>query len=519
MDVTTRIWLDENPSNDDKDSKDERDPFVRDADIVLYSSAFRRLKGVTQVLPVVSGMPRVHDRMIHSLKVAQVGRSIAERLLCKYEDYEGTLLPNAVYVAGLAHDLGHPPFGHIAEKELQRILKRSSTDGCDRENEYTLEDSFEGNAQTFRILVRLSQKSGNPDLTEGPRRGMGLTAGSLISVLKYPWPKGESRDQLESFGRRWEDGKRNYYEQKWGVYSDDLDPFLTIGEALLKDRPGLIMNSQIMDLADDITYAVHDVQDHYRSGQIPLELLALGNDDQFRVYATSVVRSKMEFDRDGKIAEEAWKWINELEIPGERYVDSRQARASLHLFGSEAVRRIIDSVDIDRDELNVCVPPHIRIAVEMLKQLTWYYVIDNPALSASQLGQTKMIHDLHTWLCEWLSVCIEDSEVGSSDQKQHPMRKLPQRLRDYYDDTENSRVSRKLLPAEKIGKEGALGAKANDDEMGDGRKRYDCGHPMSRDERISRAVVDYIASLTDDEAITLHHNLGAYGSVVPVSWL
>ena len=506
MDTKTRIWLDGSLPNDDKDS---RDPFVRDADIVLYSSAFRRLKGVTQVLPIVSGTPRVHDRMIHSLKVAQVGRSIAEKLVSKHPEYrEEVLLPNAVYVAGIAHDLGHPPFGHIAERELQRILA---------EGKYKLGDSFEGNAQTFRILTRLSQKTGNPETGE-LRCGMGLTAGSLVSVLKYPWPKGESREQLHRFGRSWEDSKRNYYNQKWGVYSDDLDPFLAISKDLLENCPELIMNSQIVDLADDITYAVHDVQDHYRSGQTPLESLSLGN-DEFRAYATSLILSREELDCDDITIKNAWSWINELPLPDERYVDSRQARASLHHFESSAVSQIIESIYIDSTENSIRLPEHLRIAVEILKQLTWYYVIDNPALSASQLGQTRIVHDLHAWLCEWYASCVGDSQGNFAKQEQQrKARKLPQRLRDYYEDTKQSVIARDLEPVQDGEGGGLLGATAEDREMNVELKRSR-GRKMSQDERISRAVVDYIASLTDDEAIILHNNLGSYGSVSPVAWL
>ena len=103
---------------------DYRDPYERDSDILLYSSAFRRLKGVTQVLPAVDDSARTHDRMIHSLKVAQVGKRIAQKLIKSSDtptQHKEYILPEAVYFAGLAHDLGHPPFGHAAEKELQRI--------------------------------------------------------------------------------------------------------------------------------------------------------------------------------------------------------------------------------------------------------------------------------------------------------------------------------------------------------------------------------------------------------------
>src|SRR6185312_14400549 len=157
-------------NDDEKD--DSRSRFQRDRDRVLYSSAFRRLAGVTQVVQAAEGHV-FHNRLTHSLKVAQVARRLSEYLL-KFGNAEqivelGGLDSDVAECAALLHDIGHPPFGHAAEYEIQRSFKeRGITDG------------FEGNAQSFRVATWVSSR-------DPSARGLDLTAASLAGLLKYPW--------------------------------------------------------------------------------------------------------------------------------------------------------------------------------------------------------------------------------------------------------------------------------------------------------------------------------------------
>lgn len=132
----------------DVGSSDPRSAFQRDRDRVLYSPEFRRLSGVTQVASAGEG-DVFHNRLTHSLKVAQVGRRLAERLQkdCASEELHawGGLDPDVVETAGLAHDLGHPPFGHDGEEEICKSVEANND-----------ENGFEGNAQSFRIVTRLA---------------------------------------------------------------------------------------------------------------------------------------------------------------------------------------------------------------------------------------------------------------------------------------------------------------------------------------------------------------------------
>ena len=166
---------------------DQRNPFQRDRDRILYTSAFRRLAWVTQVVSSWEGEP-FHNRLTHTLEVAQIGRRLAEKLSREQpQEAEeiGGVDSEVVEAAALAHDLGHPPFGHAAERELDELMRGAE-----------VPDGFEGNAQTFRVLTKLSIRS-----TDFP--GLNLCRATLNAVLKYPWHR-------QTVPKR--------RQQKWGAY-------------------------------------------------------------------------------------------------------------------------------------------------------------------------------------------------------------------------------------------------------------------------------------------------------------
>lgn len=232
-------------------SQEYRDEYRRDYARVLHSASFRRLEQKTQLFPGTES-DFFRNRMTHSLEVAQIAKTIAMKI--KRENAFAIVEPDICEIAGLLHDLGHPPFGHNGEYALDKCMIHFG--------------GFEGNAQTLRMICRTEKKEFNslPPIEKGVdnRVGLNLTARVNASILKYDKPIPVSREKNRAL-------VKGYYRSEKEVV-DELKKQLGCETA----KPFKTIECAIMDLADDIAYSTYDLEDAFKAGFLtPIEMMAV----------------------------------------------------------------------------------------------------------------------------------------------------------------------------------------------------------------------------------------------------
>jgi len=336
-----------------------RGPFERDRARVLHSAALRRLAAKTQVVEVGSGdFPRT--RLTHSLECAQVGRELGAALGCD---------PDLVDAACLAHDLGHPPFGHNGESALADLAADCG--------------GFEGNAQSLRLLTRLEAKVIGA--------GLNLTRATLDATLKYPW--------LPRSG-----------EAKYGAYADDYAAFCWIRDGAPTGRPCL--EAQVMDWSDDVAYSVHDLEDGLQAGMIRLSQLR--DPGERRVVAEVTAASYCD-PGSVTVDELAEVFTALLMLPcwPAAFDGGPVALAGLKNLTSELIGRFCEAAEEatlnGRDEpppgagevppvtryfVDLVVPWRQRLECALLKGVTAHYVMSRAGVAAAQARQRELIAEL-----------------------------------------------------------------------------------------------------------------------------
>jgi dGTPase len=356
-----------------------RTEFARDRARIIHSFALRRLAAKTQVaVPWATDFPRT--RLSHSLECAQVGRELGAALGADPDLMEG---------ACLAHDLGHPPFGHNGEMALNQVAKSCG--------------GFEGNAQSIRLLIRLEAKTVLPD---GKSIGLNLTRASLDAATKYPW----SRDKDS---------------EKFGVYEDDLDIFNWYRQGA---KPGVTsMEAQIMDWSDDVAYSVHDLEDSLVTGQVKLDQLSSDLQSLYKVAKADYLPDISEAE-----IENALKSLQQLSCWPKNYDGSHSSLGRLKDLASQLIGRFAQSVevatqekygdgDLTRYNANLVVPRAQRVEVALLKSIAGHYVINAEASQVRYAEQQKLLTELVEAILESApktleSFFLQDWQNAQTDQ-------------------------------------------------------------------------------------------------------
>ncbi|MBK6956422.1 MAG: deoxyguanosinetriphosphate triphosphohydrolase [Actinomycetales bacterium] len=346
-------WVAEDPAHKQSD----RDDFARDRARVLHSAALRRLSAKTQVVAPGSD-DFIRTRLTHSLEVAQIGREFGAALGCDAD---------VVDTACLAHDLGHPPFGHHGESVLDELAREAG--------------GFEGNAQTLRVLTRLEAKRVHAD---GRPAGLNLTRASLDAVAKYPWAPGEAP----------------YATSKYGVYAADLAVFQWFRDGA---APGVrCLEAQVMDWSDDVAYSVHDVEDAIASGRV--DPLVLHSPTEVGVVA-ELARTAYAPDLPVDAFVEASARLVATGTVPRAFGGTRADLAALKDMTSRLIGRFLSSVEVATRErhgpgpltrfaADLVVPDDVRAECSLLKAVAAHYVMFTDERRAVMGRQEEVIRTL-----------------------------------------------------------------------------------------------------------------------------
>jgi len=348
--LDTERWAAEPPK------RPGRTHFQRDRARVLHSSALRRLAAKTQAQEVGSSdFPRT--RLTHSLECAQIGRELGSVLGCD---------PDLVDAACLAHDLGHPPFGHNGETALAWLAGPGGELAC---------GGFEGNAQSFRLLTRLEPKV--------PGAGLNLTRATLDAALKYP---------MVGSGAG-----------KYGAYESDKSIFNWIRAGVPDGRPCL--EAQVMDWADDVAYSVHDLEDGLQAGLFTLKNLEDSAERAVVARNALTMYCRAPWGASAAELEEVFTEFLALPFWRFRFDGGPASLAAAKSLTSELVGRFCHAAEratlqgaevpsLTRYAADLVVPRRQLLECALLKGVAAHYVIMREGAMAAKARERELITEL-----------------------------------------------------------------------------------------------------------------------------
>lgn len=342
--------FDEQRFAEEQPKRHGRRAFARDKARVLHSAGLRRLSAKTQVMSAgADDFPRT--RLTHTLEVAQIGRELGDALGCDAD---------LVETACLVHDIGHPPFGHNGEEALHQAALDIG--------------GFEGNAQTFRLLTRLESKT----IRDNRSIGLNLTRATLDAATKYPW----------AF-----DGKNS----KFGFYQEDQEIFDWVRKDITtKDK---VFEAQVMDIADDIAYSVHDIEDAiYGKHFNPNSLNAKEEFDE----VVKVAKSEYAADLSNDQLSQALSYLISQEWWVKSFTATQVEMAALKNMTSYLIGKFTEEIErstklenassnLTRYNAKLVVPSNTRSQIAVLKAVVNLFVMQRKGAAENYAKEQDLI--------------------------------------------------------------------------------------------------------------------------------
>jgi dGTPase len=358
--------------------RDHRHPTERDRDRILHSAAFRRLQGKTQVIGIGQA-DFYRTRLTHSIETAQLAQAIAKNLLAEEPRLSRCLTPELAEAVALAHDLGHPPFGHGGEQTLDACLREVS-----RRSRLTGRRAlrFEANAQTFHVLVAVEPKS--PAFP-----GLNLTRATLAGVIKYPYEQDLGNDRFIF--------SSDAPSARWAL--ERGTSLLTARQRAAGAQGNTALACQLLDWADDCAYSVHDIEDALQA-----QFLRPGDLSDSRF--TRLVEARYEETRQSESVprlsrselRDRLRILKKRITPpdtGDERAHRKQALRNIlnELVLAASVRPVTRARRADY-AWTLVVPDEARVLSSLCKAIVWEAVITDPRVAAMTMKGKEILRDL-----------------------------------------------------------------------------------------------------------------------------